>query len=391
MTNPSEAQSAAIYPFSILFVITSLGRGGAERQMILLAEGLKERGHRLAIALLDAEGDLASEAEAKGVELIRLFTINRCGPIPKFARFRRAVRAFSPDVVHTYLPRDNARVAVIKRLIAPARLVWGIRASDMDWDHYGRTQKALWPLVTRLSRRADLIISNSWTGAQHHSNLGYPADRITVIPNGIDTETFRPNRIEGNSFRFQHNIKPKTKVIGMLARFDPMKGQHQIPAILSQIRSVYPDTLAVLVGHHDSVQRQKLRNIARDFGLENSIIILEPTGSPWAAINSFDVLAVPSIFGEGFPNVVAEAMACNVAVVAFDVGDVSLVLADPSAVATRDSISDFAQKILIALGKIRKRETRSRILKEFSLGSLCVTTEHSISAMLERATPKRDK
>lgn len=383
MTNPSIRQSAEVAPFSILFVITSLGRGGAERQMILLAEGLMDRGHRVAIALLDGEGDLASEAEAKGIELIRLFTVNRCGPIPKFARFLRAVRKFSPDVVHSYLPRDNARVAVIKPLLAPARLVWGIRASDMAWDHYGRAQKALWPVVTRLSRRADLIISNSWTGAQHHIKLGYPADRITVIPNGIDTGRFRPDREAGLQFRRTHGIPVDAKVVGMLARFDPMKGQTLFPELLRRVLEDEPGAVGVIVGNHLEEQKRGVLEIAKEKGVADRIYIVGDTRSPWAALNSFDVLTVPSIFGEGFPNVIGESLACDIPVAAFDTGDSKRLVASTYETAPAQDTRALAE-ITAGLLKINtNKNTRYLVKKEYSREQLFEKTRRVIVGILQ--------
>lgn len=379
MTNPWIGQSAEVGPFSILFVITSLGRGGAERKMILLAAGLIDRGHRVAIALLDGEGDLALEAEAKGVELIRLFTVNRCGPIPKFARFLRAVRKFSPDVVHSYLPRDNARVAVIKPLLALARLVWAIRASDMAWDHYVRAQNALWPVVTRLARRADLIISNSWSGAEHHIKLGYPEDRITVIPNGIDIDKFRPDGDAGIKFRQKNGIPLDAKVVGMLARFDPMKGQTLFLEIVRRVSEDVPNTAGVILGSHKEEQKREVLALADSHGVADGVRIFEATKPPWNALTSFDVLVVPSIFGEGFPNVIGEALACDIPVAAFDTVDSARLVEGVYSTASPRDVETLSRITVDFLRNHFGPQTRKRATHVYSQIQLCATTETIIS------------
>jgi glycosyltransferase involved in cell wall biosynthesis len=338
------AMAAEEQRFKILFVITHLGRGGAERQMILLASGLQERGHRVAIALLDDEGDLAQEARELNIDLIPVYQAKRRIRLPKVLRFIAAARRFDPDVVHPYLPRDNARVTLVKPFLKGAKLVWGIRSSNMDWSQYGRKASLMWPVVVRLSPKADLIIANSWSGAEHHIEQGFPKDRIVVIPNGIDTERFSPDPESGKKFRAQNGIPFDVPLIGVLGRFDPKKGQHLFPEILSLVRERHPDVWGVLVGKHTEQQKSTLLGVAEDFCLGERFKIITASSEPWAVINALDVLLVPSLFGEGFPNVIGEAIACGTPVAAFDVGDAARILEGYTEVAPPSDLREITNR-----------------------------------------------
>lgn len=332
----------------VLFVIGTLETGGAERQMINLAAALSARGHDTSIAVLDGPGALEALAETKEVALHRLYERSRPqrGPLGLLQLARR----LRPDVVHPYLPKDNARVTLLKPWLKPARLVWGVRASDVDLSQYPLRSRVLWPIACRLSARSDLIIANSWAGAEYHVEAGYPADRVRVVPNGIDTNEFRPDPDAGRLFRKALGIPIGTPVVGLLGRFDPMKGQSAFLEILARVLLAHPDCLGLLVGAHTAAQRSNFMEQAGTLGIEHHVVVADRTTQPAAMLNAIDVLALPSV-SEGFPNVVAEAMACGTPCVAYDVGDAARVINDPQLVVARGSTSAFAEAVIHTLAE----------------------------------------
>ena len=311
-------------PLKVLFVIGALDRAGSERQMVNLAAGLSARGHSVAIACTNHKGPLEDEAQAKGVEIHRLYEQGVKG-ISVAWRLVRLVQSSRPDVVHPYLPRENGLCTLLKPWFKGARLVWGIRSSDMDWSKYSRSTRLLWPIVVRASRFADLIIANSWAGARYHIEAGYPAEKVVVIPNGVDTDVFYPDPEAGRRFRAELGIPDDVPVVGMLGRFDPMKGQNEFLHVLAFVRQQRDDAWALAVGDHTEAQRKEFLGRANELGVSNRLVVARATSEPQAMLNALDVLVLPSL-SEGFPNVVAESIACGVPCAAYRVGDVDRLL-----------------------------------------------------------------
>jgi glycosyltransferase involved in cell wall biosynthesis len=302
-----------------MFVIGFLGRAGSERQMVYLAAGLVRRGHNVAIALLQAPGPLEAEAVAAGVELFRLYETQRRA-VGRIFHLVQLIRQWKPDVVHPYLPRENGLTALIKPWMKGAKLIWGIRASDMDWSKYSWRTRRMWPLVVRAARRADLIIANSQAGASHHITSGYPSQTVIVIPNGVNTERFQPDHEQGRRLRESLNIGLEAPVIAMLARFDPMKGHDELLAVLALLVHQHPHLTAVIAGGHTAEQAQRFLAHAESLGVRDHLKLLGETDDARGVLNATDVLAVPSL-SEGFPNVVLEALACGTPCVTYAVGD----------------------------------------------------------------------
>ena len=367
----------------VLFVIGCLERGGAERQMINLAAGLADREHSVAIALLDGPGSLETEAEERGIELHRLYAGGRL-PLPATLRLLRLARRWRPDVLHPYLPRDNGRATLIKPGLRGASLVWGVRSSDLNHGRSSRRARLLWRLVVWASRFADLIIANSHAGAAYHAAQGYPADRLVVIPNGIDTDRFKPDAELGLRFRNEYGIPPGVPVVGMLGRFDPMKGHDEFPEIFAQVCTQVPSAYALVVGLHTDQQGSAFMEKCRMRGVADRVVLRQQTPAPEAMLNAVDVLALPSL-SEGFPNVVAEAMACGKRVVAYDVGDVRTI--DHTGISTVPCLdqTSFAAAVAQALTSDPSfaHSRRESIVTRFSTESLLDHTARALALPLD--------
>lgn len=329
-------------PLHVMFVISSLGRGGSERQMINLASELNRRGHRAVIAVLTHEGPMAAEARTFGVPVLRMSRSHR--RLFSLICLVRYVKKSRPNIIHPYLPRDNALLTLVKPFIRKSQLVWGIRSADMDWKRYRRRTKYLWRTVVAAARWADLIIANSQFGAEVHIEQGFPSSKIVVVPNGIDTSIFIPPVETRSKERIQFGIPEDAEVVGMLGRFDPMKGHDLVLEVFRTARDHRPNLQLVVVGLHTHEQGNKFMTRARAMGLSDNVTLLPESDSPEKALQLFDVLVLPSL-SEAFPNVVAEALSCGVPVAAFDVGDVKQVVGVFGSVVPRGDVAALGRAI----------------------------------------------
>lgn len=361
----------------VAFVIPHLELGGAQRQLVLLAEGLHRRGHDVRVFLSDA----SSAGRSVGVPVEGATAGNR---VRRLLALAVAVRRFRPDVVHGYLDAANLAVALIRPLVGRCAVVWGVRMSDLDRRRWSRTGRLVFRATRALARVPDLIVANSHAGRDHHVALGYPAARTVVVPNGIDADAFAPRPEEAAALRHRWEAADAA-VVGCLARFDPMKGHASLVRAAADVLRVRPDAVFVCVGPDPDGMLPGLRALAEESGV-GSRFRWEPAADDAAGVlSAFDVCCLPSLDGEGFPNVVAEAMACGTPCVVTDVGDAADIVDDLGAVVRPDDPEALAAALVATLERHPPAEDLRRwVVERFGADRLVGRTAELLSDLLAR-------
>ena len=311
----------------VLFLIRELEAGGGQRQLANLANGLAEAGHEVTVATFYS-GHFYADLLKRDVRLILIGKKYRWDVLPFLARLTDVIRHERPDVLHSYMSA-NVIASLLKPMFSGLPIVWGVRSSRIDLKRYDRLSRAVGVLSRWYSRTADLIIVNSRAGYADCLADGFPQSRTVVVPNGIDTSYFRPDRQSGRKIRAELALSDSEYVIGCVARLDPMKGHDVFLKAASELLLRHPFVRFVCVGDGPDAYRTKLLNMAIDHGLEGRITFISARTDICAVYNSFDLLTLPSI-SEGFPNVLGEALACSVRCVATDVGDARWIVDDPA-------------------------------------------------------------
>ncbi|MEO7457526.1 MAG: glycosyltransferase [Gemmatimonadaceae bacterium] len=306
---------------TFLFLARSLGVGGAERQLVVLAKGLQARGHRVVVACFYGGGTLEGDLAGSGVTVVDLKKGGRWNAFGFYRRLISLVRREKPAVIHGYLPVPNIVSVLVRPLARGATIAWGVRASDMDLSQYEAIDRVAFRAATALSRFADVIVANSWSGADYHVHEGYPRDRMHVIPNGIDTDRFRPEPSARATIRREWDIAPDDELVGLVARLDPMKGHPVFLRALAILREDHPRIRAVCVGDGTASYRGELHTLSAALGVSDILRWAGSRQDTRAIYNALDLLCSSSVFGEGFSNSVGEAMACGTPCVVTDVGD----------------------------------------------------------------------
>ena len=245
-----------------------------------------------------------------------------------FIRLVRAVREVKPDILHGYLAESNLMTALLKPFVRGMKIIWGLRDSQTDAALYGGLGRLSFRLGTLLSGRADRIIANSASGRDYYRDHGYPRTKITVIPNGIDTERFAPDAKAGACVRAEWNLGNNAFVFGHVGRLSPMKDHATLLRAAEIVFHDHPRARLVCIGGGDENYAAGLRTLAGELGIPDKVLWLPPRPDMTPAYNAFDALVSSSSFGEGFSNVTAEAMACGVPCAATDVGDSAMIVND---------------------------------------------------------------
>ncbi len=365
---------------NILFVIGSLQRAGAERQMILTARGLSELGHTVEILCWDSLGPLAEEARDQGIIVRELPEKNRLFHFKPYS-YLKLVKGFEPEIIYPYLPKQHLRITLLKRFTRNSKIVWGICASEVDWKLYRLRARIFFPMTVLMSRFADSYISNSETGAAYHISIGYTANKMVVIPNGIDTEVFKESNELRLSQREKWGVDKETIVVGMLARFDPLKGQDLFLQAASIIKTQLPRVHFVMTGSHTIEQAREFMNKAKHMKLSENLLIEQATSHPEEFLNGVDVLVMPSL-SEGLPNLLLEGLACRTRMVCTDVGDVALALAGREVLVPPNEPELLANGVLESLRVAR--DATKLIPETDSFGELASRTDQVFSSLHHR-------
>jgi glycosyltransferase involved in cell wall biosynthesis len=231
-------------------------------------------------------------------------------------------------VIYAFLPMQTVLAALLRPRRLAARLVFGIRGSQVESNRYDSLIALVYRLEAWLAGRADLIIANADAGRADAIRRGFPSDRIVVIANGIDTNVMRPDADGGRKQRRAWGIADDAFVIGCVARFDPMKDHANFLAAAARFTTKVPTARFVCVGDGPPAYRAELEAVAQSLGLAGRIVWAGEIASMATGYNAFNIVTLPSAFGEGFPNAVGESMACGIPVVATDVGDVRAIIGE---------------------------------------------------------------
>jgi glycosyltransferase involved in cell wall biosynthesis len=179
-----------------------------------------------------------------------------------------------------------------------------------------------------MSKLPQAVIVNSEKGKEFHGEFGYRPRRWALIPNGVDTGRFRPNPETRPDMRRRIGVAADALVIGLVARFHPMKDFPTFLQAAHQFARIRQDAQFVLCGEGADRQNGELVKMIEELGLKDRVSLLGTRSDMQDVYPAFDMLALSSAYGEGFPNVLIEAMACGVPCVATDVGDSRAIVAD---------------------------------------------------------------
>jgi glycosyltransferase involved in cell wall biosynthesis len=373
----------------ILFLARSLGPGGAERQLVLLAAGLHERGHVVSVATFYGRGEFAADLAEAGIRHISLEKRGRWDLFGFMARLRRCVQAEQPDIVHSYLPMANIVTALAPRSGRKRpRIVWGIRASDVRLARYDWLEGLSYLVEARLSGIADCIIANAKRGLDAAIARGARQDHAVVIPNGIDEERFRPDAAARWEQRRQLGVAEPAVLVGMPARFDAMKDHGNFLEAARRLSGRMPDVSFVLIGEGTAPGNLMLDRLVQAAGLTSPLLRLGSRVDMPEMYAALDIVCLSSAFGEGFPNVLGEAMAAGVPCVATDVGDAAEIIGDTGEVVSSGDSTALADGLERMIHRLRaepdvvRGAARRRIVTHYGRERLIDRTERVLTAVV---------
>lgn len=361
-------------PLRICHVIHNTEFGGTETMLLQVLKQLAGK-HEMSVVSLMRCGEIGKRIRALGIPVYALNCAKDRKPRPQgLIELVRRIRTLKPEVVQTWAYHADLCGGVAARLATQAAVVWNIRHTTLDPKIDSKNVLRSARLCARLSNWVpDRILLNAHAAVDVHAREGYKREKMEVVPNGFDLSRFRKQPAARDQIRNELRIPTSGQLVGMCGRFHPHKGQSEFVKVAKRIAKQNPNAYFLIAGNQCSEENVELTTWIENAELQDRFRLLGSRNDIPELLNAMDLYLLPSLT-EGMPNVVGEAMACGVPVVATDVGDAKFLLGGHGTVVPAEDIptmTDAANAVLARPVTARAelgQQARKRIEDEFEIG-----------------------
>ena len=279
------------------------------------------------------------------------------------------------DSISRGAPRHDHGDHAVHRRSGP-HAIWNVRHSVHDLGREKLSTRWVIRASAWCARSPARIIYNSATAAEQHEAFGYPSDKRVVLPNGFDLDRFKRDPDAREARRAALGVPPDQFLLGVVGRAHPMKNHLGWLKALQMLVSDGLPVHCVMAGTAVAEPEGPVATAVRAAGLESAATLLPPTDSPESLYPALDLLVMPSLWGEGFPNVVGEAMGCGVPALVTNVGDAASVVGKTGFVAKSGDAGVLANRVRSALGHGQEglgrlgAAARERMVESYGLESV---------------------
>jgi glycosyltransferase involved in cell wall biosynthesis len=350
----------------ITLIITGLGMGGAENQVVNLADQFAALGHRVLLIALTGEAVVSPRYSAVAVECLGA---NKTLPglWLAYRRAARLLREFKPDVVHSHMVHANIFSRLLRLTVSIPRLICSAHSSDEGgagrmWAY--RLTDGLADITTNVSQ--DAVNSSIQRGAVR-------LRKIIAVVNGIDCDRFQFNPESRSTLRENLKLPDGCQALLAVGRFTEAKDYSNLLNAFASLCKTRTDCVLWIAGAGD--QQAVFEAQANDLGIAEKVSFLGMRRDIHELMSAADVFVLSSAW-EGLPLVVGEAMACERLVVSTDAGGIREWLGDLGYVVPTRNSEALAAALIQGLEmssqekESQGRIARERVIQHYSLGAV---------------------
>jgi len=379
---------------NVLHIITCLDNGGAEAVLYRLVTADKKNVHYV-ISLM-SNGIYSKLLKVADIPVYCLNMPRSSVTYSGLSKLFRLIKQINPDVIQTWMIHADLLGGIISRISGSKNIVWGVHSSNLDPYKTSLKSRLVYRLCALLSKAIpSAIISCSDVGASVCVSLGYSKEKMIVIHNGYNITEFSPNQEFRNNIRRQLGVHESDILIGMVARWDPQKDHANLINALSLLDKKVSNTWkCLLVGTNMVSSNKILSDLLKQANIFNKVILFGPSSDIPGIMNGLDIHVLSSSYGEAFPNVIAEAMACGVPCVVTDVGDAKKMVGKSGWCVTPNNSAELAKALETAYHALfdgsrldRSQLCRNRVSENFSLE----TMTYNYSAVWKKVLSENEK
>lgn len=363
----------------IVHIITGLNNGGAEGVLYRLCKFDTDCEH-VVISMM-GEGKYGSLLENVGITVHYLNMSRGAVSLISLLKLYKLLLLHRPDVVQTWMYHADLIGGLIAKIAGIKTIFWNVRHSTLEPEKSKRSTRWVAKICALLSGWVPKkIIYCALEARRVHEELGYKMDRAEVIANGYNLTQFAIDDAARLAIRSELGVTDSNIVIGMVGRFDPQKDHYSLIKSVALLRKKTSPLKLVLIGKDLDASNIELNGNIKKYDLDESICLLSQRTDIAAIMNGLDIHVLSSSFGEGFPNVLAEAMACGTPCVTTNLGDAATIVGDTGWVVPPNNSQALANAMFEAIvekenqpttWQARRIASRARITDNFSLEKMC--------------------
>lgn len=293
----------------ILYVITGLGLGGAERVVCDLADKMYEKGYQVKIIYLT--GDVLTMPVYKEIELIKI-NLNNLMSIPKtYLGLSKFIKCYQPDIVHAHMVHANIFTRLVRIITPIKKLICTAHSANEG----GGGRMFLYRITHYLS---DLTTNVSeYASNAYIKKKAVPENGIITVYNGINFNNFKYDEVSGKKIKENLHINSNTKILLAVGRFHNAKNYPNLLRAFKILKEKSSEPFYLLIAG-DGELRTQLEQLINDLELVKDVILLGRRNDIPALMSACDIFILSSDY-EGLPTVLIEALACEAHVVSTDV------------------------------------------------------------------------
>lgn len=348
--------------------------GGAEMMLLKILKNLNKNLYQPSVISLTTLGDLGQSIINIGIPVYAVGLTKSLNLPFKILKMFWLLNQIRPSIVHSWMYHADLIGGLLAYILRVKFIVWCLRNSGLSKNRNKRSTQLIVKFCSYLSHIIpDRIVSCSKVAVFNHESLGYSSEKFTVIPNCFNLNEFKPDSSYKSVLCKELNIPNTCKFVGIVGRYDPQKNHIGFLESAFYVVQNHPKVQFVLVGSGIDHNNKSLMSKIYELGLHDHCHLLGLRKDIAKIMTSFDVLVSSSSWGEGFPNVVGEAMSCGVPCVVTDVGDSSFIVGEAGIVVSINDTKALANGINnILYLNIREynllcASARSRIEKKFNI------------------------
>jgi glycosyltransferase involved in cell wall biosynthesis len=294
---------------------TSLGLGGADREVIRLAINLQKRGHQIKMISMVTLGLMGYEAIAQGIDVETLDMPPGIPDIRVLPKLVRLIKTWKPDILHSHMIHANVLARTL-RTFTPELPVLVSTAQNVDESEGQRWRDVAYRVTDFM---CDVTTNVTQAGVERYIEIGLvPKHKIRFIPNSVDGKKFSPNTELRAEIRKTLGLGDRFTWLAV-GRFYPQKDYPTLVQAFAILHHQYPDSLLMIAGEGELLNT--IKELATQLSLQEAVKFLGPRQDIPALMNAADAHVMSSAW-EGMPLVLLEAASTGLPIVATDVGGV---------------------------------------------------------------------